>query len=224
MIRLSQKPKNLVREHLEALHTSSELTRWFRRVREPNVEKVTVERIIAVLYREGINPVLMGTHGLIGYRSEPRATQDVDVLVTKKDVRKAARVLNEEYPYLEVRDSSVVMRFVDPVSQKVVIDVMKPTSQTMRMVFRHSLKIGKTHRIPALEMALICKFDAMTAPNRREDKRLIDLGDFVNVVMNNRSTLDLEKLERIGNLMNPRRGSAILRIVEDIDAGRRVHL
>ncbi len=137
-------------EHLQALHTSSELTRWFRRVREPGVEKVTPEGIIAALNRAGINPVLMGTHGLVGYRSEPRATQDVDLLVTKKDVRKAVAALEREYPYLEVLDSSAVTRMLDPVSQKVVIDVIKPASQAMRMVFRHAVKIGKTHRIPEL--------------------------------------------------------------------------
>src|SRR5580704_12982013 len=148
MIDQAQKAKQLVKEHLQALHISSELTLWFRRARQPQVEKVTPEGIIAALHREGINPVLMGTHGLVGYRSESRATQDVDVLVTKKDVRKAVRVLEQEYPYLEVRENSAVARLVDPVTQKVLIDVMKPTSRLMSLVFRHAIKIGKTHRVP----------------------------------------------------------------------------
>jgi hypothetical protein len=224
MVRQGRPAKDWVAEHLQALRTSSELTQWFRRVREPEVERVTPEGIIAALNRAGINPVLMGTHGLVGYRSEPRATQDVDLLVTKKDVRKAVAVLEEEYPYLEVLDSSVVTRMRDPVSQKVVIDVIKPASQAMRLVFRHVVKIGKTHRIPELEMALACKFVAMLAPNRREDKRLVDLGDFINVVRNNRTTLDLGKLEHLANLVRPRGGQAILRMVADIDAGRRVRL
>src|SRR5262245_13677356 len=101
MIRAARTTNDPVRAHLEALHTSSELTLWFRRQREPHVEKVTPEGVIAALHRAGVNPVLMGTHGLSGYRSEARATQDVDVLVTKKDVRKAVWVLEQEYPYLE---------------------------------------------------------------------------------------------------------------------------
>ena len=213
-----------VREHLRALHTSSELTQWFRRVREPSVEKVTPEGIIAALHRAGINPVLMGTHGLVGYRSEPRATQDVDVLVAKKDVRKAVRVLEQEYPYLEVHDSAAVTQLVDSVTQKVVIDVMKPTSRAMRLVFRHTIRIGKTHRIPSLEMALACKFVAMIAPNRREAKKMVDLGDFIDVVENNRAALDLGKFEHLADLVHPRGGAAILGMVADIDAGRRIRL
>lgn len=224
MVRQARTSKDLVKEHLQALHTSSELTRWFRRVREPNVEKVTPEGIIAALNRAGINPVLMGTHGLVAYRSEPRATQDVDLLVTKKDVRKAVAVLEREYPYLEVRDTAIVTRMRDPVSQKVVIDVIKPASQAMKLVFRHVVKIGKTHRIPDLEMMLVCKYLAMIAPNRREAKKLVDLGDFVDVIENKRALLDLEKLEHLANLVQPRCGQAILRIVADIDAGRRIRL
>jgi hypothetical protein len=223
MIDQTRKAKELVKEHLQALHISSELTLWFRRARQPQVEKVTPEGIIAALHREGINPVLMGTHGLVVYRSESRATQDVDLLVVKKDVRKAVRVLEREYPYLEIHDSAVVTRMVDPVSQKVVIDVIKPESRAMQMVFRHTLKIGDTHRIPELEMALACKFVSMMAPNRRDAKKMVDLGDFIDVVQNKRDVLDLEKLKRFAGPLFPKGGTAIMRLVEEIDSGRPVH-
>jgi hypothetical protein len=222
MIQQARKTKDLVREHLQALHISSELTQWFRRVRQPQVEKVTPEGIIAALHREGINPVLMGTHGLVGYRSESRATQDVDLLVIKKDVRKAVRILEREYPYLEIHDSSAVTRMVDPVSQKVVIDVLKPVSRAMQTVFRHTVKIGDTHRIPELEMALACKFVAMMAPNRRDAKKMVDLSDFIDVVQNKRDVLDLEKLKRFADPLHPKGATAIMRLVENIDSGQSV--
>jgi hypothetical protein len=222
MIDQARKAKELVKEHLQALHISSELTQWFRRARQPQVEKVTPEGIIAALHREGINPVLMGTHGLVVYRSESRATQDVDLLVTKKDVRKDVRILEREYPYLEIHDSSVVTRLVDPVSQKVVIDVIKPASRAMQTVFRHTVKIGDTHRIPELEMALACKFVAMMAPNRRDAKKMVDLGDFIDVVQNKRDVLDLEKLKRFAGPLYPEGATAIMRLVENIDSGRSV--
>ncbi len=222
MVRQPRISKDWLKEHLQALEISSELTKWFRRVREPNMLRVTPEGTIAALNRAGINPVLMGTHGLIAYRSESRATQDVDVLVTKKDVRKAVAALEEEYPYLEIVDTAVVTRFRDAVSQKIVIDVMKPTSETMKLVFRHVVKIGKTHRIPELEMALACKFVAMLAPNRRHAKRLVDLGDFVDVVENTRSTLNLEKLVHLADRVHPRGGKVVAKMVADIDAGRLV--
>ncbi len=221
---LPQIKSDFIKQHLQALQISSELTRWFRRAREPHVVNVTVEGVIAALNREGINPVLMGAHGINVYRSETRATQDVDVLVIKKDVRKAVRILAEEYPYLELRDSSAVARLSDPITQKPVIDVMKPSSMGIQIVFRHTIRIGNTHRIPSLEMALISKHLAMNGPQRRETKRLLDLSDFRDMVEYNRERLDLDRLKRIADLLNPKRGDAILKIVKDIDAGRNVRL
>ncbi len=224
MIQRLQTPPDFVRQHLEALHVSSMVTGWFRKGREANVEHVTPENVIAALNGVGIRPVMMGTHGVGGYRSEARATQDVDVLVTKRDVRKAVRVLDETFPYLEIIDSAVVTRFLDPVTQKVVLDVMKPTSQAIRVVFRNTIAVGETHRIPTLEMALASKFVAMKGPMRRADKKLIDAGDFTNIVMNNRAILDLEKLKKLGDQVYPNGGELILELVDDIDAGRSMHM
>jgi hypothetical protein len=50
------------------------------------------------------------------------------------------------------------------------------------------------------------------------------LGDFINGVRNNRTILDLRKLEHLADLVQPRCGKAILGVVADIDAGRRVRL
>lgn len=182
------------------------------------MEQVTPEGVIAALHRAKINPVLMGTHGLAGYRSEPRATQDVDVLVIKKDVRKAIRVLEKEYPYLEVYDGSAVARFVNLANNKIYIDVMKPSSQAMKMVFRHTVRIGKTHRIPDLEMGLVCKFVAMTAPTRRNTKRTQDLLDFINMAEHRRANIDLDRLASLAEQAQHGGGGRILKVVTEIDA------
>jgi hypothetical protein len=219
-----QRVANVVRDHLQALHISSEVTGWFRKEREPQVLHVTPERVLATLRRAGINCVLMGTHAINTYRDEARATQDVDVLVTKKDVRKAVRALEEKFPYLEVIELSAVTRFLNSVSQKVVIDVMKPTSRAMQVVFRHTISVGKSYRIPTLEMALVSKFIAMFAPNRKAHKRIIDLGDFMDVVANNRDVLDLGKLTKLADAAQPHGGQRIVQVIEEIDAGRQVQL
>jgi hypothetical protein len=209
---------------LQALHTGSEVTRWFRKEREPHVLKVTPERVLAALHQVGVNCVLMGTHGINGYRDQARATQDVDVLVTKRDVRKAVRTLEAAFPYLEVTENAAVARFLDPVTQKVVIDVMKPSTRAFQTVFRYTIPIGDTHRIPDLEMALASKFVAMVSPTRRLDKKQIDAGDFTNIVLNNRSALDLEKLKRLGDKVHPRGGKMIQAMIASIDAGRPIQL
>lgn len=212
------------REHWQALQIGSEVTRWFRKDREPNVLNVTPENVIAALNAAGIVCVLMGTHGINVYRDQARATQDVDILVTKRDIRKAVRTLKESFPYLETAENSAVVRFIDPVTQKAVIDLMKPTSEGIRIAFRHAVAIGKSHRIPDLEMAIVSKFLAMIAPNRKQSKRLIDAGDLTNMVEHNRKSLDLEKLRRIGDKVQLHGGSKILKLVEEIDAGRPIQL
>ena len=212
------------REHWQALQISSKLTRWFRKHREPNVLDVTPENVIATLHAAGINCVLMGTYAINVYRNEPRATQDVDVLVTKRDVRKAVRLLEEVFPYLEVKDTSVVARFINPVTQKVVLDVMKPASEAMKAVFRHTVAIGESHRIPDLEMAIISKFLAMTAPNRKPDKKLVDAGDFMNMVAHNRAAIDVKMLRRLADRIQSRGSERIMGFVEEVDAGRTIRV
>src|SRR5262245_57302873 len=130
--------ESTVRSHLEALETSSWLTEYFRRNHQPMAAQITPKRVIAILNRAGVKPVLMGTHGIGGWRSEARATQDVDVLVRKKDIRKAVRALQAAYPRLTVDEFPVVTRFIDPATRKAVIDVMKPTQVVFRIVFRHT--------------------------------------------------------------------------------------
>ncbi|HZT82394.1 MAG TPA: hypothetical protein VFA26_19350 [Gemmataceae bacterium] len=213
-----------VRGHLDALRISSELTSYFRRKHQPGAAMITPEAVIAALHGAGVRCVLMGTHGVGGYRSEPRATQDVNVLVTKRDIRKAVRALREAYPGLTVKDSLVVTRFIDPATGKPVIDVMKPTQPVYRIVFRHTIAVGQTHRIPNLEMALASKFAAMVSPNRDPAKKMIDAGDFIDVVRHNRDDINVPKLRRLADKVYPDGGAEVLRMLEDIDAGRTIQL
>lgn len=214
----------LVRNHLYALETSSRLTVLFRKVRQPLAVNATPERVIEVLCEAGINCVLMGTHALNTWRSEPRATQDTDVLVPKRDLRKAIRALREAFPELTVTDLPVVTRFLEPTMGKPVIDVMKPTQVVFQVVFRHAIKIGDTHRIPDLEMALASKFAAMVSPNRDPAKKMIDGGDFIDVVKNNRAVINVAKLQRLAEKVYPGGAKEIIQMLEDIDAGRTIQL
>jgi len=214
----------LVRNHLEALHISSFLTSHFRRTNQPMAVKVTPEGVIKALNEVGVKCVLMGTHALITYRDQPRATQDVDILVRKQDLSKTMRALRKAYPKLLVKDTPVVARFLEPSNNKPVIDVMKPTQAVYQLVFRHTIAIGETHRIPDLEMALASKFAAMVSPNRSPDKKMIDGGDFINVVRHNRADIDIAKLKRLADKVYPDGAAEIERMIQDIDAGRTLKL
>src|SRR5262245_56462155 len=127
--------------HSQALGIASTLTSWYRRKYQPEATNVTPEAVIQVLTEAKVKFVLMGTYGIEGYRNQARATQDVDVLVAKKDHRKAIKALTRAFPSLMLNDLSVVTRFTDPTTNEPVIDVMKPEQAVFKMVFKHAVEV-----------------------------------------------------------------------------------
>jgi hypothetical protein len=191
---------------------------------QPMAAKVAPKRVLKVLQEAGVVGLLLGTHGVGGYRSEPRATQDVDVLIKKKDHAKAIRAVREAFPKLQIKDTPVVTRFIDPRTERAVIDLMKPADALFKVAFRFSLAVGETHRIPDLELALVTKFAAMVSPNREASKKLIDAGDFVDMVVKNLSQIDEGKLKLLANRVYLRGGIEIIQIVRDVAAGRSIRI
>jgi hypothetical protein len=208
--------------HQEALRTSSELTIIFRRMYQREGMMITPEAVIQILNQAGVKFVLMGTHGIGGWRDQPRATQDVDVLVAKRFHRKAVAAIHVAFPDLTIQETPVVTRFLDPRTNQPLIDLMKPSAPLLQQAFRNVVNAGDTHLVPDLEMALASKFAAMISPHRVEDKKLIDAGDFVNMVRTNAAAINRPKLRRLGDKAYPRGGDEILRLVDDVEAGRRI--
>ena len=126
---------------------------------------VRPQKVIRLLNDAQVRFIVMGTHGISGYRSEPRATQDVDVLVSKRDHRKAVEAIRRGYPKLLLSDTPAVTRFSDPATDKVVIDLMKPYEPIYQLAFKHTVSAGELYCIPNLELALASKYAAMISPN-----------------------------------------------------------
>src|SRR5206468_3218191 len=80
--------------------------------------------VIRVLNKEKISFVLVGAYGIVGYMSQARATEDVDLVVAFKHVKKATRLLLKEFPFLEAEDQEVVVRLRDKESQNVLVDLV----------------------------------------------------------------------------------------------------
>jgi hypothetical protein len=206
--------------HLDALRISGMLTEEFRRMYRPEAAMVRPQKVIRVLKEAGVTFIVMGTHGVGSYRSEARATQDVDVLIAKKDHAKAVQAIRTAYPKLQAVDYRPMTRFIDPATRKGVIDLMKPVEPVYRMVFKNYVAIGNKYLIPTLELALISKFAAMTSSNRPVAKKYVDIGDFIDIVQHNQDVIDLAKLRRLGNKVYPDGGDEIIGLIEDIKAGR----
>jgi hypothetical protein len=206
--------------HKVALGKSSQLTAIFRRMYKPQAPMVTPEAVIKVLNKAKVKFVLMGTHGIGGWRSEPRATQDVDVLVSKSHHRKGVAAVRKAFPDLDVQDLPAVTRFSDPTDGKPVIDLMKPEDDLYQEVFKNPVRVGKTHFVPNLEVALACKYAAMISPNRTIDKKLLDAADFVSMTTTNYGQIDRDMLFSLGEMVKNGAGAGILKRLEDAQSGR----
>jgi hypothetical protein len=182
--------------------------------------------VIRILNDAKISFVLVGAYGLAGWRKEPRATEDVDVVVAAKQVKKAVKLLCGEFPELEPVDLPVVVRLRQRGTETVVIDVMKPVQQPYREVFKHTHMVhagGQKYRVPSLEMAVLMKYSSMTSLNRAEEDIHQDAHDFILMVKNN-PELDREKLAELGALLYADGGKDALELVRKALAGEKLNL
>src|SRR5262245_65114881 len=74
------------------------------------VNAIPVEDVVKILNAAKIRFVLAGAHGLAGWRDTARATEDVDLVVMAKHVKKATKLFVTAYPHLEAEDHEVVVR------------------------------------------------------------------------------------------------------------------
>lgn len=210
-------------DHHAALESVRFLTRSQYRMYRPDAMQVEPNELIGVLNDAGIKFVLMGQHGISGWLSSPRATRDVDVVVQKRHFAKAVKAIGAAWPELLVQENAVVTRFLDPANREPVIDVMRPYD-VYAETFKNSIRIGKSHQVPNLEMALAAKFAAMVSRMRDPEKKHSDAGDFGQIVRRNQHAIDFDRLRRLGDTVYPGGGEEILRFVEDVKAGRMLRL
>ncbi len=200
--------------HKVALGKSSQLTAIFRRMYKPQAPMVTPEAVIRVLNKAKVKFVLMGTHGIGGWRSEPRATQDVDVLVFA--------AVKRAFPDLDIQDLPAVTRFVDPADGKPVIDLMKPEDELYQEVFKNPVRVGRTHFVPNLEAALACKYAAMISPSRPAEKKALDEADFISMACQNSSIIDRDVLFSLAEMGKANGGHEIQLLLDQAKAGQRL--
>jgi hypothetical protein len=182
--------------------------------------------VITVLNNASVSFVLVGLHGISGWMNEPRATEDVDVVIGAKHHKKALKALLASYPNLEVSDLDVVTRLRDPVTLKVVVDLMKPNQQLYRAIFKnaHTVHVsGQTYRIPSLEMAIAMKFSSMISLSRRDEDKYQDAHDFLLMVKTN-PKYDAKKLKDLGELVYPGGGDEVLEQARKALAGEKLNL
>ena len=171
---------------------------------------ITPQEVIDALNAAGVKSwVLMGLHGYVGYMPNPRATQDVDVMVTYNERNRAKKAVAARWPALVVRELSQVTRFLDPLDldsegkPKPVVDLMHPWSPFQELILKEYVVVDEEtqHRIPTVEAALVSKYAAMLSPHRDRDKKEQDAVDFRRVARANRDRIRSDDLHRLAGLV-----------------------
>jgi len=196
--------------HAYAIHKSIWLTSEFRKTHRKGAMNITPQEVIEVLVAAGVkNWVLMGLHGYVGYMPEPRATQDVDVMVPTSQRKRAQRAIAEKWPKLVIQELSQVVRFKDPAdldaegNPKPVVDLMLPWSPFQEDILKKYVVVdGETgHRLPTVEAALVSKYAAMISVFRDRGKKEYDAADFRRIVRANHDRLDDDALSHLAALV-----------------------
>jgi predicted nucleotidyltransferase len=179
--------------------------------------------VARVLAGARVRYVVVGAHAINLYTGKPRATQDVDVVVAAPV--KARRAVHDAYPKLAVEDHAIVIRFKD--EGKEVLDLIKSRSgKLFARVLRDTITVemdGVPVAVLTFEAALAMKFSSMTSPARHMDDRLQDAVDFSRAAKF-RTRMDRPLLRELGELVYPGGGEAVLKLVADARAGRRLDI
>jgi hypothetical protein len=192
--------------HACGVRVSARLSRQFKHARRRLAMDISPQDVIDVLVAAGVrNWVLMGLHGYVGYLPDPRATQDVDVMVSRRERKRAIEAVRRAWPNLILQEFSQVSRFLDPEDRnsdgqpKPAIDLMLPFADFQKTILKQYVITDPTtgHRIPRLEAALVSKYAAMISPHRDADKKEYDCGDFRTMVRANSAAIQREDLRRL---------------------------
>jgi hypothetical protein len=207
-------------------------SQWGNRVAASPVD---LNLILRTLTQKRIPFVLTGAHGIGGWTGKPRNTQDVDILVKAgRNHGRAVNAIRALYPQLEVRSFTGVTSFFVPGEKTSVIDITYPHRADLEETLANptwteNKERGLRYRIPSLEAALANKYGAMLTRTRDLDKRMQDAVDFTRMVQHasdeGQQPIDLQRLEALGEKVWPTGGGEeILRLVEQVKAGRAIHL
>jgi hypothetical protein len=193
-------------------------------------DAVSPYELTAILNDGGIKYVLIGGHVLGYLTGAPRATVDVDVIVSSSHVEKAVKAIKARFPLLtpedlvyNVRFNSTLRGHVDPER----IDVVRADNAFFqRVVERYAAPIqskGQQVFVPTVEAAIALKFAAAISPNRGGESKPQDRIDLLAIVRKN-GQLNLDVLGELGDLIYAGGGVELRNFVRDVQAGKSVVL
>ena len=180
--------------------------------------------VIAVLNEAGVRFVLMGNYGITGWRGEPRATEDVDILVRTRDHRKAVRAIHEAFPAIASSGLAVVTRFLDP---RQAIPADRSDEAESSRCSRSPSGRRSSSRKATVSRTWSSPWPASSRrwcpPNRADEKKYLDAADFISIVENNPPAIRAGPVEASWERESIQAAAPrFMQLVEDVKAGRRL--
>jgi hypothetical protein len=209
--------------HASGLATSTAISRSFRKEHRPQSQFVEPQQVIEVLRAAQIKQwVLMGLYGYVGYLAAPRATQDVDILISHDECEAAITAIAKRWPKLIVDRQAVVIRFRDPGEvaidgeAKQVIDLMLPSDECYTAILNkyHRIDASSGYPIPLLEAAMASKYSALVSPYRQWIRKQQDAVDLRTIILPNPHRIDRDLVVEIADLIFPGAGAELLEFID----------
>jgi hypothetical protein len=209
--------------HAYAIRKSTQLTSYTKRHQRKAAIDITPQEVIDVINAAGVKTwVLMGLHGYVGYMPDPRATQDVDIMVPYGSRARAKKAIAAHWPELIIHELSQVTRFLDPKDlthegkPKPIVDLMHPWSPFQELILKEYVMVDKEtqHHLPTLEAAMVSKYASMISPHRDREKKEYDAGDFRRMAKANRDRFQEADLRRLAALVWEGGADDVCRFVE----------
>ena len=151
------------------------------------------EEFFQRLDEAGIDWVLVGAAAMNHYLPRPRATLDVDVVVRKKHLAKAKRVLDEQCT--DVRETEVHFHgTLSPDPSRLEVDVIKSQSHDLfGIALDRKSRLGGVSIVP-VEVFLALKYLSIVSVWRSRDDKGQDVLDFMKTYKANRIRVDRARL------------------------------
>ena len=194
-------------------------------------DAISPHEVAEVLNELKVKYVLIGGHVLGYFTGSPRATVDVDVMVSMAQASKAVRAIESKFPHLESRDLAHNVRFSSRQEGSNVdaerIDVVRardPFFQRILSTYAVPLQSrGRILHVPTAEAAVALKFAAAISPNRGDESRPQDRADLVSMIRK-QPELKTQVLSELGDLIYPGGGKELIDFVEAVRLGKRAVL
>jgi len=188
------------------------------KIRTGRLPKIVLD-LFRRLDREEIEWVLVGAEGINLYLKRPRATVDVDIVVRKKHLAKARKILKDVGTGLN--DAEVRMKATlsgEPNSLEV--DVIKSQSHPLFERALDSRVLLDGVPTPSVEALLALKFLSAVSPWRLEEDKHQDVSDFIRCFKDNKDQIDRAALVQLASLAHKNAAKEFPAFLEAVENDR----